>query len=140
MVHLERGQGEDLETILGPQEATQQQLVEIFPEPAATIIIIKKNIFQNSSPVSHPVVDDRVDGTVGHGQPVEAQVDVLDVGERHDGGLVVGVEEVDVVGQPADSEHRDDHHEHLDDPPLVLPALDGALSKFPWGVSPQVLT
>ena len=91
-------------------------------------------------PVSHPVVDDGVDGTVRHGQPVEAQVDVLDVGQRHDGGLVVGVEEVDVVRQPADPEDGDDDDKHLDYPPLVLPTLDCTLSKFPRCVSPQVLT
>ena len=65
---------------------------------------------------------------------------MLDVGQRHDGGLVVGVEEVDVVWEPANTEDRDDDDEHLDYSPLVLPALDCTLSKFPRGVSPQVLT
>ena len=37
--------------------------------------------------------------------------------ERHGDDLlvVVGVDEVDVVGQPADGEDDDHHHEHLDD-------------------------
>ena len=39
LIRLHRSQGENLQTILGPQEATQQKLVEIFPEPAA-----RKNI------------------------------------------------------------------------------------------------
>ena len=65
---------------------------------------------------------------------------MLDVGEGHDGGLMVGVEEVDVVGEPANAEYRDDDNKHLDYLPLVLPALDCTLSKFPRGVSPQVLT
>ena len=64
---------------------------------------------------------------------------MLDVGEGHDGRLVVGVDEVDVVGEPAHSEHEDDHDKHLDDLPLVLPALDCTLSQLARGVSPQVL-
>ena len=64
---------------------------------------------------------------------------MLDVGEGHDGRLVVGVDEVDVVGEPAHSEDGDDHDKHLDDLPLVLPALDCALSELARGVSPQVL-
>ena len=64
---------------------------------------------------------------------------MLDVGEGHDGRLVVGVDEVDVVGEPADPEHGDDHDKHLNDLPLVLPTLDCALSELARGVSPQVL-
>ena len=43
------------------------------------------------------------------------QINVLN--ERHGDDLlvVVGVDEVDVVGQPADGEDDDHHHEHLDD-------------------------
>lgn len=65
---------------------------------------------------------------------------MLDVGEGHDGGLVVGVDEVDVVGEPADPEDRDDDHKHLNYFPLVLPALHRALSQLPGGVSPQILS
>ena len=114
----------DLQTVLGhSQTVASEELVEIFPEP-----------------VPHPVVDDGVDRTVGHGEPVEAKVDMLDVGEGHDGGLVVGVDEVDVVGEPADPEDRDDDHKHLNYFPLVLPALHRALSQLPGGVSPQILS
>ena len=60
--------------------------------------------------------------------------------DPHDVRVVVGVEEVDVVGQPADTEHGDDHHEHLDHLPLVLPALDGGLCQLPGSVSPQILS
>ena len=37
----------------------------------------------------HPVVDDGVDAGVGHGQPVEEEVDVADVGLPCDSGVVV---------------------------------------------------
>ena len=78
-----------------------------------------------------------VDGAVGHGQPVEAQVDVLDVGGLHDVGAVVGVEEVSVAGEPADPEHGDHHGEHLDDPPLVPLQLDSAVRHLARRVAPQ---
>ena len=61
----------------------------------------------------HPVVDDGVDAGVGHGQPVEAQVDVADVGHLGDGGVVVGVDEVDVIGGPAHHEDAHHHSKHL---------------------------
>jgi hypothetical protein len=46
--------------------------------------------------------------------PTIYQIDVLD--ERHGDDLlvVIGVDEVDVVGEPADGEDDDNHHEHLD--------------------------
>ena len=61
----------------------------------------------------HPVVDDGVDTGVGHGQPVEGEVDVADVGDLGDVGVVVGVDEVDVVGRPADHEDAHHHGKHL---------------------------
>ena len=66
-----------------------------------------------SSPLVHPVVDDGVDHGVGHGEPVEEEVDVLDEGLVDDAVVVVGVDEVDVVGQPAHAEDRHDDEEHL---------------------------
>ena len=83
------------------------------------------------------VTYDWVDGAVGHGQPVEAQVDVLDVGGLHDVGAVVGVEEVAVAGEPADAEDCDHHGEHLDDPPLVPLALHRAVRHLARRVAPQ---
>ena len=67
-----------------------------------------------SEPLVHPVVDDGVDAGGGHGQPVEGQVDVVDVGDPVDGGVVVGVDEVDVVRSPAHHEDPHHHREHLD--------------------------
>ena len=61
-----------------------------------------------TKPAIHPVVYDRIDTGIGHGQPVEAKVYVADIGHLGDGGIVVGVDEVDVVGGPA--HHEDDHH------------------------------
>ena len=61
----------------------------------------------------HPVVDDWVDACVGHGQPVESQVDVGDVGYLDNARVVVGVDEVDVVGRPANHEDGHHHREHL---------------------------
>ena len=81
-----------------------------------------------------------IEGAVSHGQPVEAEIDVLDVGEPHDLGVVVGVDEVDVVGEPADAEHRDDHRKHLDNLPFVFPTLDGAVRDFSRSISPEVFT
>ena len=61
----------------------------------------------------HPVVDDGVDTGGGHGQPVEGQVDVADPGDPGDLRVVVGVDEVDVVGSPAHHEDPHHHREHL---------------------------
>ncbi len=72
-------------------------------------------IYKNAIPCVHPVVDQRVEHGVGHGQPVEAEVDVLDEGLAHDLLVVVRVDEVDVVGQPADGEDDHDDDEHLHD-------------------------
>ena len=66
-----------------------------------------------TEPGVHDVVDDRVDAGVGHGQPVEEEEDVPDVGLPGYGGVVVGVDEVDVVGGPAHHEDQDDTCEHL---------------------------
>ncbi len=42
------------------------------------------------------------------------QIDVLDEGHGDHFFVVVGVDEVDVVGKPADGEDDDHHHEHFD--------------------------
>lgn len=67
-------------------------------------------------PVVHPVVNERVDHRVGHGEPVEGQVHVLDVAAGCDGVVVVGVDEIAVVRQPAeckDGYHEDEHPDYL---------------------------
>ena len=76
-----------------------------------------------SEPLVHPVVDDGVDTGVGHGQPVEGEIDMANVGVGSDVRVVVGVDEVDVVGGPAHHEYEDDEGEHLHDLLLVIPAL-----------------
>lgn len=62
------------------------------------------------------------------------------MGELHDLGVVVGVDEVDVVGEPADAEHGDDHRKHLDNLSLVFPTLDRAFRDFSRCISPEVFT
>ena len=52
---------------------------------------------------------------------------------------MVRIQEVDMVRKPADAKDGDDHDEHLDDLPLVLPALDGAVRELSRGVAPQIL-
>ena len=65
----------------------------------------------SESPV-HPVIDEGIDTSLTHGQPVEEEVDVADVVDPGDVGVVVGVEEVDVIGRPAHHEDENNHSEH----------------------------
>ena len=65
----------------------------------------------NEGPI-HPVIDERIDTSLTHGQPVEQEVDVADVGDPGDGGVVVGVDEVDMIGRPAHNEDENNHCEH----------------------------
>ena len=60
----------------------------------------------------HPVIDERIDTSLTHGQPVEEEVDVADVGDLGDGGVVVGVDEVDMIGSPADHKDENNQGEH----------------------------
>ena len=57
-------------------------------------------------PVAHPVVDDWIDTGVSHGEPVEEEVDVANIGSFGDGGVVEYEDEVYMVLGPAD--HEDD--------------------------------
>ena len=65
-----------------------------------------------SEPPVHPVIDEGIDTSLTHGQPVEEEVDVADVVDPGDVGVVVGVEEVDVIGRPAHHEDENNHSEH----------------------------
>ena len=40
----------------------------------------------------HPVVDDWINTGIGHGQPVEAKINVVNVGHLGDGGCLVAQE------------------------------------------------
>ena len=63
------------------------------------------------------------------------------MGEPHDIWVVVGIDEVDVVGEPADPEHTDDHHKHLDNLPLVFPTLYCTVRDLSRsGVSPEIFS
>ena len=65
------------------------------------------------SPGVHKAVDDGVVERVGHGQPVDDQVDVLDVGTQAEHGVHLDHDEVGVVGQPAQAEDHHHRHHHL---------------------------
>lgn len=65
-------------------------------------------------PWVHPVIDYRVHHRVGHGQPVEAQEQILHVRFDHYVLVVVRVHEERVIRQPADQENRHDDGEHSD--------------------------
>jgi len=60
----------------------------------------------------HPPIYDRVVHGIAHGQPINEEVHLLDVGPVADLGNVGHDDEVDVKRQPADGEnyHHDDHH------------------------------
>lgn len=61
-------------------------------------------------PGVHPTVDDRVVHGVAHGEPVDAQVQLLDVRLLRQLRNVRHYDEVGVEWQPADGE--DEHHDH----------------------------
>ena len=58
-----------------------------------------------TEPGVHHVVDEGVDAGVGHGQPVEEKKDVANVGLPCNGGIVVRVDEVDMIRRPANHEN-----------------------------------
>ena len=65
-------------------------------------------------PGIHPAVDDWVVHGIGHGQPVDAQVQLLDVGRDVDLLHVPRDDEINVERQPTHGEdgHHHDHHLH----------------------------
>ena len=66
-------------------------------------------------PCIHPIVDERIEHRVSHCQPVEAQIDVLNEWLLEQRGVVVGVDEIGVVGEPTNGEDDHHHNEHLHD-------------------------
>ena len=62
----------------------------------------------------HPIVDDWIDHGIGHCEPIEGQVDVLDVVRVQHPRVVVLVQEECLLGEPAQGEDHDDHYEHPD--------------------------
>jgi len=64
-------------------------------------------------PGIHPAVHDGVVHGVAHGEPVDDEVDVMDVAVADDGRLEVLNDEVGMLRQPADSKDDDDGHHHL---------------------------
>ena len=72
-----------------------------------------RRLLNKNLPGVHEVVDDGVNHGVCHGQPVEAKVNVLDDRVGYDVLVMVRVEEVGVVGKPADPKHHHHRDEHL---------------------------
>ena len=66
-----------------------------------------------SLPGIHPIVNEWIEHGVGHGQPVESQVDMLNEWFVGDLFVMVGVDEIHMVRKPADCEDDHHHHEHL---------------------------
>ena len=62
----------------------------------------------------HPVVNDRIHASVGHGQHVEEQVKVTNIMSSCEGRLVKYQDEVDVIWSPANSKHEDNDGKHFD--------------------------
>ena len=81
------------------------------------------NITVNLKPLVHGVVDEGVDGCVGHSKPVEEEVNMLDGGELGDGIVMENVDEVNIVRQPTDSKQGSDKDKHLHNFLLVLLCL-----------------
>ena len=62
----------------------------------------------------HVAVDHGIVHRVGHCQPVDGQVDLLDVLGQVDVWVYVANDEVDVEGEPAHAEYQHDDDHHLD--------------------------
>ena len=69
--------------------------------------------WHSCKPGVHPTVNDGIVHRVGHGQPVNGQIELLDVSGRVNGRFVPRNDEVDVIGQPAHGEDGHHHHHHL---------------------------
>ena len=63
-------------------------------------------------PGVHPIVDQGIDHGIGHGEPIEGQVQVLHVLVGDQFTVNVRVHKVSVVRQPADGEQHHNHNKH----------------------------
>ena len=71
------------------------------------------NASQLYEPCIHVVVDEWIDHGIAHGQPVEAEEDMLHVLGRSDLPIDKLVDKVAVIGKPTHSEQQDDNDKHL---------------------------
>ena len=78
------------------------------------------NIILQLKPLVHGVVDEGVDRRVGHSEPVEEEVDILNEGELDDGIVMENVDEVNIVRKPTDAKQDNDQDKHLYNFLLVL--------------------
>ena len=83
-----------------------------------------------SKSLVHVVINDRIDTSVGHCQPVEGEVDMTNIGCPHDGWVVVGEYKINVVWGP--THHENDHNKgkHLDNFLLVISALSQSYLEY----------
>lgn len=63
-------------------------------------------------PVVHPIVNKRVDHSIGHCQPIEGKVHVLHVATGCHGVVVVSIDVETMIRQPAQREDSHYHYEH----------------------------
>lgn len=68
--------------------------------------------YPRSLPGVHPTVDDWIVHGVTHRQPIDAEVDLLDVVGGRYLRIVRCEEEVDVLRSPADGKYHDYDHHH----------------------------
>jgi hypothetical protein len=68
---------------------------------------------ENYLPSIHKVVDDWVDHGVGHGEPVESEVDVLNSWTGNNIFVVICVEKVAMIWKPTQSEHDNNRDKHF---------------------------
>ena len=72
----------------------------------------QSNFYIFKIPLVHPVVDDGIHHGIGHGQPVETQIHVLDIFGGDHLIIVIRVDEEQVIGKPAYGKNRDHRYEH----------------------------
>lgn len=75
---------------------------------------VGENVVKKYSLRIHPTINNRVVHGVAHSEPVDGEVDLLDVGVVHHAGVVRGHQEVHVEGQPAHREYHHHHYHHFD--------------------------
>lgn len=78
-------------------------------------------------PLIHPVVNERIDHSIGHGQPVETEIHMLHVLRGCHLIVVVGVDEEQVIRQPANGKDGHDGNKHAHHLPLRLHRLHLAI-------------
>ena len=82
---------------------------------ADTVVILAiltrlKNTFL---PSVHSIVNSRINHGISHSQPIETEIDMLDIRFGHNLLVVVSVDKIHVVGQPTNGKYQNHYHEHF---------------------------